>query len=399
LSTSFPSTASYHTGWSILPEEVIRNIERALQNGKLLEVIPVTRAVMERVSRTPVSIAVTGDSGNGMSSFVNALRDIGHEEETSAPTGVVRTTQTRACYSSSLFPNVVLWDLPGMGATTQSFENYLDEMQFSQYDLFIIIASEQFSMNHVKLAKTLKGMGKRFYVVWTKLDRDLSTSVLSHTQTRKNIRENVQENLQWEGLRDPSLFLVSNLDPLLHDFPKLRDTLQKDLSNIRYHAPLEALSQICENIVNDKVTDLKERIAKERFQDFLDIRDVDDLREVLEAYRLCFGIDDQSLHQVAHCMGKMAIEYRAITKSQDLRSLCSRDWKLKIMTCLIMTIIPRLRSCASCLCRPITCCLRYMSRPVIRCIRRMTHRRILELIAEDTKTVLKKILEDSTIPA
>jgi hypothetical protein len=32
------------------------------------------------------------------------------------------------------------------------------------------------------------------------------------------------------------------------------------------------------------VTDLKERIAKERFQDFLDIRDVDDLREVLEAY-------------------------------------------------------------------------------------------------------------------
>uniref|UniRef100_A0A8C0WSZ2 IRG-type G domain-containing protein n=1 Tax=Castor canadensis TaxID=51338 RepID=A0A8C0WSZ2_CASCN len=175
---------------------VIRNIERALQNGKLLEVIPVTRAVMERVSRTPVSIAVTGDSGNGMSSFVNALRDIGHEEETSAPTGVVRTTQTRACYSSSLFPNVVLWDLPGMGATTQSFENYLDEMQFSQYDLFIIIASEQFSMNHVKLAKTLKGMGKRFYVVWTKLDRDLSTSVLSHTQTRKNIRENVQENLQ-----------------------------------------------------------------------------------------------------------------------------------------------------------------------------------------------------------
>ncbi|XP_069849909.1 immunity-related GTPase family M protein-like isoform X2 [Dipodomys merriami] len=385
-SISFHAAMSYHTGWSRLPEEVSRNIERALKEGKLPEVVPVVRETMERVSRTPVSIAVTGDSGNGMSSFINAVRIIGLEE-TLAPTGVVRTTQTRAGYSSSRFPNVVLWDLPGLGVTAQNMENYVDEMQFSQYDFFLIIASEQFSTNHVKLARIIQEMGKKFYVVWTKLDRDLSTSVLSDTRLLQTIRENIRKNLQKKGVHVPPIFLVSNFDPLLYDFPKLRDTLKIDLSNIRCSGPLDILSHFCEEIINDKVTSLKRRVAKESLKNSLGIKDADDLGEVLEAYHLLFGVNGESLRQVAKSMGKEVTEYMAIMKSQDLHTLCGRDWKLKSMTCLVTSV----------LLSPFWY-IPFLGGPVIRFFRHMRCRRILELVAQDTKTILKKILEDSIIP-
>ncbi|KAM5168986.1 immunity-related GTPase family M protein [Callospermophilus lateralis] len=383
LSTSFTSVVSYHTGWNILPEEMSRNIEKSLKEGKLLEVVSVFRRTVETVSRNQVNIAVTGESGNGMSSFINALRVLGHEDEASAPIGVVTTTQTRGSYSSFHFPNVVLWDLPGLGTTAQSLENYLNEMQFSQYDLFIIIASEQFSMNHVKLAKAIEGMGKRFYVVWTKLDRDFSTSALSKGQLLQNIQENIKENLQKEGVWEPPIFLVSNLDPLLHDFPKLRNTLKIDLSNIRCRGSLVMLSHICEKIINDKVNSLKGRLSTEHVEDILGIRDADDLGKCLEACRLLFGVDDASLQQVAHRMGTWAFEYMTIMKSQDLHTLCGGDWKMKFMTCLIM--------------RAFLTLFRYipfLGNPVIHHFRFMRHRRILELVAQDTKNILMKILKE-----
>ncbi|MBZ3877908.1 Immunity-related GTPase family M protein [Sciurus carolinensis] len=388
LSTSFTSVVSYNKGWNILIfEELSRNIEKALKEGKLLEVVSVVRETMERASRTQVSIAVTGESGNGMSSFINALRFLGHEEEASAPIGVVRTTQTRGSYTSSHFPNVVLWDLPGMGTTAQGLENYLKEMQFSHYDLFIIIASEQFSINHVKLARAIQRMGKRFYVVWTKLDRDLSTSALSKGQLLQNIQKNIKENFQKERVCEPPMFLVSNFDPLLHDFPKLRNTLQIDLLGIRCRGPLDTLSHICEETINDKVNSLKGRLSTEYLEDILGIRNADDLGECLEAYKLLFGVDNASLQQVAQSMGTWASEYMTIMKSQDLHTLCGSDWKMKLMTCLIMRALLKLFRY-----------IPFLGNLVIHCFRYMRHRRILELVAQDTKNILMKILKNVCSP-
>lgn len=100
------------------------------------------------------------DSGNSMSSFINALWGIRHEDEALAPPGVVRTTQIHTCYSFSLFPSVVLWDPPplvppGTGAATQSLENYLEEMPFSKYHHHCI---HTVHMNLAKLAKIFQGL-------------------------------------------------------------------------------------------------------------------------------------------------------------------------------------------------------------------------------------------------
>ncbi|EDL33786.1 immunity-related GTPase family M protein 1 isoform 1 [Mus musculus] len=382
LSSAFPFVTSYQTGSSRLPE-VSRSTERALREGKLLELVYGIKETVATLSQIPVSIFVTGDSGNGMSSFINALRVIGHDEDASAPTGVVRTTKTRTEYSSSHFPNVVLWDLPGLGATAQTVEDYVEEMKFSTCDLFIIIASEQFSSNHVKLSKIIQSMGKRFYIVWTKLDRDLSTSVLSEVRLLQNIQENIRENLQKEKVKYPPVFLVSSLDPLLYDFPKLRDTLHKDLSNIRCCEPLKTLYGTYEKIVGDKVAVWKQRIANESLKNSLGVRDDDNMGECLKVYRLIFGVDDESVQQVAQSMGTVVMEYKDNMKSQNFYTLRREDWKLRLMTCAIVNAFFRLLRFLPCVC----CCLR-----------RLRHKRMLFLVAQDTKNILEKILRDSIFP-
>lgn len=387
LSASFTSGVSYHRVGGV-PLEVSRDLEKAVKEGQLLEVIAIARKVVEMASRATVSLAVTGDSGNGMSSFVNALRGIGHEDAASAPTGVVRTTLTPARYTSPSFPEVFLWDLPGMGASDQSLEHYLRELQHSQYDLFLLIASEQFSLHHVRLAKTIQGMGKRFYVIWTKVDRDLSTTPLSRGLLLRNIQENILETLQKEGVHKPPIFLVSSLDPDLHDFPDLRKKLRIDIFNIRCSGPLEAMSCACKETINEKVASLKTRVLQNCPEDTLGSCGADDQEQYLRVYRGCFGIDDDSLLQVAWSTGRVVSEYRTLLRSQDLCGLRRADCRLRLATCSVMKMLLRLLRWVP-----------WLGPRAVRWFARVTHKRMLHLVAQDTKGILKKILEDSTCPA
>nr|XP_012618479.1 immunity-related GTPase family M protein 1 isoform X2 [Microcebus murinus] len=362
-------------------------INKAIADRNLPELVSAIRETAKMASRTPVNVAVTGNSGNGMSSFINALRNIGHEEEASAPVGVLKTTQTRACYLSPHFPNVELWDLPGTECAAQSLENYAMEMQFSRYDFFIIIASEQFSMNHVMLAQTMENMRKKFYVVWTKLDIDLNTSALPEGQLRQIIRENILENLQKQQVCEPPIFLVSSFDPLSYDFPKLRDSLQMDLMRIRCDELLQNLSHTCERAVNDKVSFLQKKISTESLQDACGISDADDLAACLKAYQLLFGVDDESLWQVAQRVGRTFADYTNIMKSHDVEGLSTRNWKLTCMTCTVFRAFLGLLRC-----------IPWLGNLIIGYFRGKKQRCLLEIVAEDTKAIIRKVLEDSIIP-
>ncbi|XP_059126605.1 immunity-related GTPase family M protein 2-like [Peromyscus eremicus] len=382
--TCFSDAIPIHKHSSILSVEVVKNIETAVKDGKLGEVVSIVKDIIQEVSRSTVKIAVTGDSGNGMSSFINALRLTGHEEEDSAPTGVVRTTQKPACYFSSIFPNVDLWDLPGTGVTAQSMENYLEEMEFDKYDLIIIIASEQFSSNHVKLAKAMQRMRKSFYVVWTKLDRDLSTSAHSEPQLLRSIQESIQENLQKEGVKVPPIFLVSSVKPSSHDFPKLRDTLKKDIPSIKLEGLLGTLFQICENTINEKVESFNQNIDKDNLKGF-GINNPGNQGECQKVFQEIFGVDERSLHQVSLIMNQPDAYSRDAKPSQNTKRDQQDGWTV------------------SQLCRSRT---QYFSTGVnsIRCCFDSRHRRCIQLkhvlneVAKKTKNILWEILKDSIIP-
>ncbi|CAB4044029.1 interferon-inducible GTPase 5-like, partial [Paramuricea clavata] len=61
-----------------------------------------------------VKFGVTGDSGAGKSSFINAIRGLADDEEGAAKTGVKETTRDIAMYSHPTNPKIKFWDLPGI---------------------------------------------------------------------------------------------------------------------------------------------------------------------------------------------------------------------------------------------------------------------------------------------
>lgn len=386
LSASLPSVMS-HQDCSVLSKDEAVKIERDLEDGNLLKVVSDVRRPLELVCQTPVNIAVTGESGNGMSTFINALREIGHEEEASAPTGVVTTTETRAAYSSPLFPNAVLWDLPGTGVATDTLQEYHAEMQFSQYDLFIIIASQQFSMNHVMLAKTIADMGKKFYIVWAKLDLDLSSSTLPGCELQQTIRSQILRSLQKQRVCEPPIFLVSSLQPSSYDFPVLRDTLQRDLSQVRCDGPLQPLMHACEKIISHRAASMQQKITLQPLQGIMGFWYADDLAECLEAYRSVFGVNYEALRGYEQRKRSTLTDYTSVTRSHDVQRVRWRDWKLWAVTFVVtkmfffcVSLLPCLRTC------------------VIPYFRKMKHRRCLKIVAKETKTVLGKMLRDSVLP-
>ncbi|CAI5695155.1 unnamed protein product [Oreochromis niloticus] len=134
-------------------ESLTREMKTALQHtdrpsdvGKIMESL--------QDNNTQLNIAITGESGSGKSTFVNAVRELSDGDEGAAPTGVTETTSEVKPYPHPNYPNVTFWDLPGIGTT--SF------LGFKKFEFFIIISDTRFRENDVKLAQEIHKMKKKF---------------------------------------------------------------------------------------------------------------------------------------------------------------------------------------------------------------------------------------------
>uniref|UniRef100_A0A3Q3CJD3 IRG-type G domain-containing protein n=1 Tax=Haplochromis burtoni TaxID=8153 RepID=A0A3Q3CJD3_HAPBU len=121
-----------------------------------------------------LNIAITGETGSGKSTFVNAFRGLSDDEEGAAPTGVTECTMEVKEYFHPNYPNVKFWDLPGVGTPNFPSDTYLESVGFEKFDFFIIIAAARFKENDVKLAQEIQRMKKKFYFVRSKIDDDIN---------------------------------------------------------------------------------------------------------------------------------------------------------------------------------------------------------------------------------
>ena len=62
-----------------------------------------------------LNVAVTGSSGVGKSSFINAIRGLSADDEGAAEIGVTETTVQVRSYAHPNNPMLKFWDLPGVG--------------------------------------------------------------------------------------------------------------------------------------------------------------------------------------------------------------------------------------------------------------------------------------------
>lgn len=161
--------------WDIITEAEVDAARQFMKSLGDLSLIrdEVLIGYINELDHVTLNIAITGESGCGKSSFVNALRGLGDDEEKSAPTGVTETTMEPTSYSHPKYPNVTIWDLPGIGTPNFKADVYLEKVHFEQYDFFILVASERFKSSSVDLAKQIRKIKKNFYFVRSKTDVDI----------------------------------------------------------------------------------------------------------------------------------------------------------------------------------------------------------------------------------
>ncbi|XP_027949577.1 T-cell-specific guanine nucleotide triphosphate-binding protein 1-like [Eumetopias jubatus] len=335
---------NYNQECKIISQEAIKSIQSRLKEGDIQSAVSTISDILRDINNAPLSIAVTGESGAGKSSFINALRGMGHEEEGAAPTGPVETTFERNKYKHPKFPNVTLWDLPGIGTTNLQPHEYLEKMKFGEYDFFIIISATRFKLNDAQLATAIGKMKKNFYFVRTKIDSDLYN--LKRSQPNKfneheilqRIRNDCVTQLQKANVSDAQIFLVSSFELSRYDFQSLETTLLRELPAHKRHIFMQHLPNITEAIIDWKRDSLKQKVWLEAMKagalatvplmGYISDKDVETLKDTLTLYRVYFGLDDASLKTMAKDFHVSLEKLKANLMSPHLLSIEKDDGSL-----------------------------------------------------------------------
>lgn len=318
----------------IISPETIHLIESYLSKGNILQANDLISDALKNIESIPINIAVTGESGAGKSSFINALRGIRPEEEGAAEVGVVETTMKRTPYQHPKIKTLTLWDLPGIG--TQKFppKDYLEVMKFKEYDFLIIVSATRFTKLELDLVKAIRIMKKNYYFVRTKVDIDLENEKRSkprtfdREKTLEKMRGYTMKTFRENNMDVPQIFLISTYNLSDYDFPVLMDTLIKDIPAQKRYNFMLSLPKITEAAIDRKHKAMQQFIWLEAFKnealatipalDILRDNDVEKLREKLNNYRQLFGVDDESLEFVAKDFQVPVEQLKEILKSPHL---------------------------------------------------------------------------------
>uniref|UniRef100_A0A3Q3N7X6 IRG-type G domain-containing protein n=1 Tax=Labrus bergylta TaxID=56723 RepID=A0A3Q3N7X6_9LABR len=279
---------------------------------------------LDKGQNVPLNIAVTGETGVGKSTFVNAIRGIDNKDEKAAPTGCVETTMKVTPYPHPNYPN------------------YLKMVEFKKFDFFIIISADRFRENDVKLAKEIQKMEKKFYFVRSKIDDNIRNEErgqreFNEERTLTQIRDNCIQGLQDLRLQSPQVFLVSSVDLTLYDFPLLVETLKEELPELKKEAFLLAMPNISVDMIKEKKKAFK---AKVKYFAILSAGvgavpvpgvsaavDTTLLVSVVTKYVLGFGLDIPSLKRMANYSVKVTPELllRLLVQFSSLTALLAAE--------------------------------------------------------------------------
>ncbi|XP_018587675.2 interferon-inducible GTPase 5-like [Scleropages formosus] len=329
----------------VIEDEEVKEIREALEESNLASAAEKIQNYFNQLDHVTLNVAVTGESGSGKSTFVNAFRGVGDDETDSAPTGVVETTMEPKCYPHPKYPNVQVWDLPGIGTPNFRADEYLQKVGFERYDFFIIIASERFKVSNVELAREIQKMKKRFYFVRSKIDDNIRAEKrkknFDQDTTLNQIREDCIKGLQTNGVESPVVFLISSFDLGYYDFPLLEETMERELPKHKRNILLLSLPNLTLEINNKKKEALQADIWKMALLSGavatvpipgLSVAvDVTILVKEITRYYQAFSLDDESLQNLSARTEVPLEELKAVCKS-PLNKEISADVIIKLLT-------------------------------------------------------------------
>uniref|UniRef100_A0ABM5ERV6 Interferon-inducible GTPase 5-like n=1 Tax=Pogona vitticeps TaxID=103695 RepID=A0ABM5ERV6_9SAUR len=331
----------------------LQKLMAAMEGKSASDVAAEIHEELEALQNARLDIAITGRSGAGKSSLVNALRGMADNEKDSSETGVTETTREVKEYPHPTMPKVTIWDLPGIGTPEFTAENYLKQVNFSRYDFFLIVAAGRFTEHDTQLAREIQKMKKKFYYVSTKIDLNITCEKrkenFNEFEILEKVRNNCCENLAKTGETSPRVFLMSRWDLGLYDFPLLLQSLEDDLDDLKRHALILATPIFSKEIMEKKKAALDALIWKlavvSLFFGAVPVPglsfacDLAILVGALIHFCKVFGLDEDSLRRLAAQVGKPVEELKSAIKNTPVVA--------EINTKLVIGLLSKSAVCAT----------------------------------------------------
>ncbi|XP_045156516.2 interferon-inducible GTPase 5-like [Mercenaria mercenaria] len=310
------------------------NIKDIFENGGAVAVKLFVDKELNEWKDVRINLAVLGTSGTGKSSFINTVLGLTADDEGSAAVGVKETTENISEYPHPQYPNLVLWDLPGVGTPNFNRENYSKKVNLYRFDYFIFMTSDRFRDDDVWLAKQVNALGKLFYFVRNKVGQDIRNNKYDHPKSHSDaavlddIRHNCEHNLQKLNLdRKIQIYLTDLHEPEKYDFEKLMDQVISDAPEYKKEAIILSMTHLTNTLIDRKKEILSERIHYMSLLSGLtgaipvpildSAVDIGILTEEAMFYRAQLGLRDEMLEAFAE-KSQMTIEQ--LTNNLDLQS-------------------------------------------------------------------------------
>ena len=208
-------------------QSVISNkiINSALTKEESIEdVINNIKAQVDVWENTEVKIAITGQSGSGQSTLINAIAG-----SKIAPVGFVETTMEPKEYKTE--NGIILVDLPGCGTANFPFESYVDDMKLSEFDAIVLVTANRFYEADIKLFNYVThSLKKPIFLVRTKMDDAVRDGAEDNDLSRDQVIDMVlNDMIHNTDVSDVSkIYLVSSKPKQISNFDTAR--LIKDIS-------------------------------------------------------------------------------------------------------------------------------------------------------------------------
>ncbi|XP_015768738.1 PREDICTED: interferon-inducible GTPase 5-like, partial [Acropora digitifera] len=206
-------------GAKCLEDDVVKiemeELEHEIDVNGVSDIEDFLRKRLEKHREVEVNIAITGNSGAGKSSFINAIRGLRDDDHKAAKVGSTQTTLKPTPYDLPTSPNILLWDLPGISTPNYpDLEAYVQNVQLEKYDTFLILTCARFTIKELLLAEKIKSMQKSFFFIRTKIDVDVRAGSrlpsFNENAMLMAIRRDCAENLGDLLSNEEDLFLISN---------------------------------------------------------------------------------------------------------------------------------------------------------------------------------------------
>lgn len=179
-----------------------------------------------------------------------------------AKTGSTETTNVPLSYQHPTNPNILFWDLPGIGTPNHpDVIKFCAEFRIEIFDTFLIIASTRFTEFHRKFAEEVASIGKSFFFVRSKIDdairNEKRDNDLEEKETIEKVTKDCVERLKGTNFSEENIFLISNHHTDKWDFNRLKISIFEKLPFEMKKSFIFSLQTSSEDILRTKIEVLK----------------------------------------------------------------------------------------------------------------------------------------------